>query len=118
MDFSFSLNQLRDIQTGMMPVSATVQRSTQGETNEIGEPIITPSTFSLPCRINASSGVQELSIAEMLGITQPFTISYAIDTLLQPTDVVSANGKTYQVMGLVQEQTYETVHRAICKQTR
>lgn len=116
--FDFSLNQLRTIQTSLMPVSATVRRSVQGGTNEMGEPIVTPTSFSLPCRINASNGTQELRIAEILGVLQPFTISYPATINLMTTDVIEANGAKYEVLGLVEAQTFETFHRAICKQTR
>lgn len=110
--------QLTRLQEQWMDKIGTVTRRGAGTADTLGEYSTTTTTFDLPCRINSADAADERIIAESQNVVQARSVSYPTRFTLRSNDTISVDGQVLQVIGIIEAESFETVHRAVCKGVR
>lgn len=97
---------------------ATVTRSGAGSANDLGEYSNSTTNFALPCRISVADAADERQIAASVNVVQAWSVSYPTRLTLRANDTLLVDSQQLQVIGIIEAESYETVHRAVCKGVR
>jgi len=74
-------------------------------------------TTATECRVQQGGGPNERLLAERLGVTSAWTITFQVGTDVRPTDRVVTLGRTFEVHDIV-ARTWEVVRRCLCTEVK
>ena len=115
---TLACQHLSALQEQWMDKTAMVSRTSGTTQNALGERVPTITTFSLPCRVNVADSADVQAYASMTQSTQAWTVEYPTRFTLRTSDTLAIEAQLLVVLGVIEAQSFETVHRAICKATR
>ena len=110
---SYTVAQIRADQLEAMPDTCTILSPTT-TTRATGHPLDTWGTLaaSVACRMRPEGVPSERLTAEQIAAPQTYVLSLAYDGTLAPAYRVVYGGGTYEVVGVIDSGSWDTVTRA------
>ena len=110
---SYTVSQIRADQIDALPDTCTILAPTT-TTRATGHPLDTWGTAagSVACRMRPEGVPSERLTAEQIAAPQTYVLSMAYDGTLSPAYRVVYGGGTYEVVGVIDSGSWDTVTRA------
>ncbi|MCU0503877.1 MAG: head-tail adaptor protein [Anaerolineae bacterium] len=108
------LTAIRSAANASLVDTCLIKRATSTSDGVGGYTSTWTTTATVACRVAPARSPAELHLAERVAAVQGWTITLPYNTDVLPTDRLMVGSRTFEVIGRLAAETYETARRVVC----